>query len=616
MNEFLEQFLIEGRELVEQGVRDLLELEQSPDDRQRLDGAFRAFHTLKGAAGIVDFDAMGRALHAAEDALAAVRSGERAISANLITQALSCLDSVAAWLRIIEATDDLPVDAAAEADRIIAMFAHSVQAVASPTLVGVTSDLEKARQLIEAQIALVGEGGEGRIGSALRVSSNVMRRLGRNDQADQLEALCGNVSAGEAEARLRALLERFDAESVSSRGGASDRDENALRTLRIDVTRIDALVKLAGELTTAKNAIGHVARLAEDGADAATVASLLRERHATLERLVNDLQRSVLNVRVLPMGQVFQRFPRLVREMSSESGKPARLLSEGEDTEADKAIVEALFEPLLHVVRNALDHGVETAEVRERRGKPNVAKIILRAFRLGEHVVVEVEDDGGGIDVARVRESALFRGVASREEVEAMSDDEAAALIFTPGFSTAQAVTTLSGRGVGMDAVRSAIIGLGGQVELDNRAPSGTIIRFLLPFTLMMTRVMSVSAGGQIFGIPFDAVIETVRTPRAAISAIGAAHAFVYRDLTTPVIDLAQMLGRSLSQPERPEATLVVTSVAGELSAFEVDDVREALDVMLSPLDGLLAGLPGIAGATLLGDGQVLIVLDLHDLAG
>ena len=611
VNEFLEQFLIEGRELVEQATHDLLELEQSPDNHERLDSAFRAFHTLKGAAGIVEFAAMSEALHAVEDALAAARAGKNAISAELITDCLTSLDQVSAWLKTVESTGDLPKGAEGEARRVAMKFA--APEVALSVSIGGGDASARARELIEAQVLLVreeGAGGASRFASALRVASNALLRLGRRDEAARVSTDAGAQPTRESvnEVLQRVLL------SLTGAAAIAGREETAVRTLRIDVARVDALVKLTGELTTAKNAIGHVAALANSGADAAMVASKLGEQHVTLDRLVTELQRSVLDVRVLPLGQVFQRFPRLVREMSNKAEKPTRLVTEGEDTEADKTIVEALFEPLLHVIRNAVDHGIEPAHVREGGGKAAVARVTLRARRDGEHVVVEVEDDGGGIDVARVREVAIERSVATRDVIGAMNDAEAARLIFAPGFSTAREVTAVSGRGVGMDAVRSSIEAMGGTVELENHPGQGALVRFLLPFTLMMTRVMVVHAGGQGFGVPFDAVVETLRVSRDRIAPFGAARAFVYRDRTAPVIDLSQTLGAPGREEGAAEATLVVARVAGEFAAFEVDAIGTSLDVMLAPLDGMLAGVAGIAGATLLGDGKVLIVLDLHQL--
>ena len=376
-------------------------------------------------------------------------------------------------------------------------------------------------------------------------------------------------------------------------------------------------MNLSGELLVAKNALrpcrgparrkGSFRRRSRRGL-------LLEGCSATLQRLVAELQRSVLNIRVLPMRYVFQRFPRLMREMVVSLGKPARLITEGDETEADKVIVESLFEPLLHVLRNALDHGVEAPDVRAAAGKSASATITLRAAHLADRVVVEVEDDGGGIDVERVRLVAAERGVASAEALAAMPDQEVVDLIFAPGFSTAKEVTSLSGRGVGMDAVRTAIERLGGRVEIESRAGAGTLIRFSLPFAVMISRVLTVQAGGEWFGVPMDAVIETVRVPRAAISPVGASRAFVLRNRTIPVIDLAAALGEAASETPPGDASVVVAMAGGQIAGLEVDRLGERLDVMLKPMEGLLSGLPGVAGTTLLGDGRVLIILDLPDL--
>jgi two-component system chemotaxis sensor kinase CheA len=369
---------------------------------------------------------------------------------------------------------------------------------------------------------------------------------------------------------------------------------------------------LTGELTVAKNTIGHAAGLAQTNHD--SVAALLKNHHDVLERLVRELQRSVLGMRVLPLRSVLQRFPRVLREMSASLGRPVSLQVEGDDTEADKAIVEMLFEPLLHIVRNAIDHGVEPSDERVARGKPPVAVLQIRAARQGDRVQIEVSDDGRGIDVDRVREVAKERGVVTEDAIRAMTEADVIDLVFAPGFSTAAKVTELSGRGVGMDAARSAVERVGGRVSIESRRGYGTTVRLLLPFSVMMTHVMTVEAGEQLFGIPLDAVVETVRIARDAVKSVGAAQATVLRDRTIPVIDLARALGVSLERLAETEAIIVVVAFAGQLAGIQVERLGDRMEVMLAPLEGLLSGTPGIAGTTLLGDGRVLLVLDIGEL--
>ena len=732
MNEFVAQFLLESRELVEQATGDLLALEENPADAGRLDSAFRAFHTLKGGAGIVDFDAMGRALHAAEDVLAAVRTGSAPVTADLIGACLTCLDQVVQWLDAMEVDGEIPPGADAAADAVVARFGGEAgkatppeSAVAGPddwsgdlvarhpdvagqatvavryepdpgcffrgddplavltALPGVlaveisprtawgpldafdpfscgvvlaalsmapadeiasrlaavgeqaavkairkapaaaqTGFSATARAILEAQVLLLAERGAaglaGRLAAAGRVAVNVLTAEGLPDLVAEVDRALAKSLDDTNPDLLVAVLEAALGGAAPSQGQAPETtgrtSQEIARVLRVDVERIDALVKLAGELTVVKNALGHAAGLAQAGSDPKTLAGVLKDQHAQLERLVGELQRSVLNIRVLPLGQVFQRFPRLVREMAAGLGKPVQLVTEGEATEADKAVVEALFEPLLHVLRNAIDHGVEGPATRAALGKPAAAVLRLRAFRDGEQVLIEVEDDGGGIDIARVRQVAGERGVVGADVLAAMDDEAAADLIFAPGFSTARIVTGLSGRGVGMDAVRTAIQRMGGRVAVTSRPGLGTTVRFAVPFTLMMSAVMTVEAGGQMFGVPLDAVVETVRIPRNRIAPIGAARAFVLRDRTIPLIDLAEAVGASRDETRDGDANVVVASVGGQVGGLEVDRLGERMDVMLKPMDGLLAGMPGIAGTTLLGDGRVLIVLDLEAL--
>ncbi len=624
MNEFLEQFLVEARELVEQATADLLALEREPDDRGGLDGAFRAFHTLKGGAGIVDFAAMGRAMHAAEDVLSMVRRGERAVTAGLIGDCLACVDQVVQWLDSIEENGEVPSDADAAADRLAVRFATGQAAIealkVAATAVGPQAAASSvAVAVLREQISLLavrGEGLEGRIASAGRVAANVFRYLGRSGAAERIvDALTESLAGLDPTSVARAIESAIESlnETPSPDPIAPDaiRPDPTSRLLRVEAQRVDALVSLTGELTVAKNAIGHIAMLAQES-DNVLSAAIVSE-YGKLDRLIDGLQRAVLELRILPLRRVFQRFSRLVREMSESLAKPVRLVIEGEETQADKAIVEMLFEPLLHVVRNAMDHGVESGAERAAARKAAIATICLRARREGEHVVIEVEDDGRGINADRIRQEAIERGLASADAVSGMSDGAVIDLIFMPGFSTAADVTDLSGRGVGMDAVRASIERLGGRVQLETRNGAGSTVRFVLPFSVMMTRVMTVEAGGQLYGIPLDAVIETIRVRRDEIRPVGQAHAFVLRNRTIPLIGLARTLGWARAESSS-DATVVVASSGGVLGGLEVDRLGARMDVMLKPAEGLLTGIPQIAGTTMLGDGGVLLVLDIKEV--
>jgi two-component system chemotaxis sensor kinase CheA len=725
MDEFVEQFLIEARELVEQATAALGALERGGDTPHDFDRLFRAVHTLKGAAGIVEFDAMGRALHAVEDVLSRLRTSPEAMPPTLVGDGYASIDQVTRWLDEMQASGEPPKNADAAADAIIRRFdrrspgsdappspvadpwldrlrkVHPVQfadsvcaflyrpaenaffagedplavAAAAPRMktldlwlandvafdefdpfgcalqIGVLSGAPSsevwhffrdridrveivelngpasgalsppARALLDAQLKLLAfdapHGVEGRVAAAGKVAVNVLRIAGLQETASAVETALAAPSVDRRREGVMGLIR----DAIAQRDAPTVQSEQspqagvaATRSLRVDMDRIDALVNLTGELTVVKNAIGHIMGLSRDQADANTIRADLRKQHDLLQRLVQQLQRAVLQVRVLPLRHVFQRFPRLVREISATLGKPVTFAMEGEAVEADATVVESLFEPLLHLLRNAIGHGVEDAADRAVAGKPATARITLRAHRQLENVVVEIEDDGKGIDIDRVRLTAATRQLASMDELGRMTEADVVALIFAPGFSTATEVTGLSGRGVGMDAVKTAVERIGGAVTVETRAGRGTTFRLVLPFSVMMTRVMTAEVSGQVFGVPLDAVVETASVARNAISEIGAGRAIVLRNRTLPVLDLAAELGLPAGSKTASEARMIVIANGDQLGAVEVDRLGERMDVMLKPLEGLLQGMTGVAGTTLLGDGRVLLVLDVQGL--
>jgi two-component system chemotaxis sensor kinase CheA len=478
--------------------------------------------------------------------------------------------------------------------------------------------LEPARRILSAQADLLADATESRTGilaSAGNVATNVLRGIDRAPEAERLAAVTAQCIEGNNPSRLRQAIQ--DAAAAIDTGdddstAPAPRKSSQVQTLRIDAARIDRLLRIAGELVVAKNSIGHIVGLIRDlGGE---IPEMLKQRHATLDRLVSELRESVLSARMLPLRTTFRRFPRLVYELSEELGKPATLLLEGEDTEADRTIAELIVDPLIHVLRNAMVHGIEAPEIREAAGKNSRASILLRASRRGDHVLIEVRDDGGGIDIEAVKESARKAGIVTDKDLDAMTDEETIEMIFSPGFSTTAAVTELSGRGVGMDAARNAIRSIGGHISVHSEPGESTTVRFELPYSVMMTRVITVEAGGQTVGIPLENVIEALHVTRDAVQSVGAAQAVVLRARTIPLVELAPLLGNTSRITSEDTVAIVVAWIAGERSALRVDRVQKPLDVVLKPAEGLLSDTPGLAGLALLGDGGVLPVLDLEDL--
>ena len=319
-----------------------------------------------------------------------------------------------------------------------------------------------------------------------------------------------------------------------------------------------------------------------------------------------------MQVRMLPVAQMFQRFPRLVRDLARKLGKQVDLVLVGENTEADKNIIEGLGDPLIHLIRNSLDHGIELPDDRTDIGKPATGTIRLSASQEGDCVVIEVSDDGGGIDPERMKAKALEKRMIDPERAAALSDDEAVQLIFLPGFSTAAAITDVSGRGVGMDVVRTAVEREGGRLTLSSRRGQGTTCRLYLPLSMAVTRVMMVETAGRLFGVPMDVIAETVRVPLAGLRRIKAAETMVLRDAIIPVLRLRRLLDLPDDDRARDSEAVMVVRLSNLVVGVVIDQFKEGIDIILKPLDGLIANLSHYAGTAILGDGRVLLVLNMR----
>jgi two-component system chemotaxis sensor kinase CheA len=388
------------------------------------------------------------------------------------------------------------------------------------------------------------------------------------------------------------------------------------RSLKVDQAKIDRLMNLIGELVVSKNALPYLAQRAEAHYGVRELSREIKGEYSVINRIADEMQDAIMQVRMMAVSFVFQRFPRLVRDISRKLGKEVQLVLEGEQTEADKNIIESLADPLIHIVRNSLDHGLETPEVRRACGKPEIGTITIRAAQEADRVVIEITDDGKGIDPAIIKRKAYEKGLIDEAALERIDNREAVNLIFAAGLSTSEVVSDLSGRGVGMDVVRTAVQKINGTVVIESVLGKGTTIRISLPLSMAVTQVMIVESDGQLFGVPMDNVVETVRVPRSDLRAIKQSLTAVLRGRIVPLKALNTLLGISAGPRANSDDELAVLLVqaGGEVLGLLVDGFKETIGLIQKPLGGFLSGLSAYSGSALMGDGSVLMILNIREI--
>lgn len=399
-------------------------------------------------------------------------------------------------------------------------------------------------------------------------------------------------------------------------GRRADDAVTGAKSLKVDQVKIDRLMNLIGEMIVSKNALPYLANRAENVFGVRELAREIKAQYAVINRIADEMQDAIMQVRMMPVSFVFQRFPRLVRDTSRKLGKDVNLVLEGEETEADKNIIESLGDPLVHIVRNCLDHGFELPEVRRAAGKPATGTLTIRASQESDRVLIEISDDGKGIDPTVIKRKAYEKGLIDEATLERISDQEAVNLIFASGFSTVDAVSDLSGRGVGMDVVRTAVEKVNGSVVVESEKGKGTRLRLALPLSMAVTSVMIIESDGQIFGMPMDSVVETVRVPRSAIRTIKKSLATVLRGRIVPLKSINGVLGLNALPKANAadELAVLVVRLGDESVGLLVDDFHETIDIILKPMAGVLAGLSAYSGSALMGDGSVLMVLNAKEI--
>jgi two-component system chemotaxis sensor kinase CheA len=572
----LQDFLTECGELLEQLDQDLVAIETSPADTELLNRVFRAFHTIKGTSGFMGFQSVVALTHEAEDVLNLMRKGERKVSRRAIDVFLSVLD------------------------QLRRMFADIRQN--TPHKYDLGELLGRIRQLTQPEAPdrpMLGE---------------ILVADGTISHSERREALKESV---ENQQRLGDVLIEKNLvtpgqirDALQKQAAISDSKEET-RTIRVDVNKLDEIVNLAGELVLERNRVAQLSRdFVARRFSEEQFEGVLGESSARLGAITDELQNASLKARMLPIDVVFRRFPRLVRDLCNTLGKEVTLEIRGEDTELDKTIVEQIADPLIHLIRNSMDHGFEMPAAREAKGKPRKGTLRLEAHAEGDFIVVEVGDDGGGIDTNRVASKAVERGIVTQTRLREMSHREMLDLIFLPGLSTAEKVSDVSGREVGMDVVRSNLKRLGGTIELESELGKGSVVRLKLPLTLAILPVLIVKASSDTYALPLRSVVEILRVERESVHRSEMGEILRVRNQVIPLGRIANVFNHETSAQNDDRLRVVVLSIADKRLGLVVDDFIGQEETIIRPLGSYLGHVPCVAGGTITGEGNIRLILD------
>lgn len=577
----LQEFLIESEELLEGMNQDLVALEQAPDDTELLNRIFRALHTIKGTSGFLNFDPVVRLSHRAEDVLNTLRRSEVEFSQRIMDALLAARDQLSIMLQDIRegGLKDYALD-------------------------GLIAELEAVQKPAPAP---------SRLGDIL-VAEGVIAPGALQDVLQQ-QAQSGEIrKIGELLVE-KGLASKTDVSNALARQKRQADSVIAAQTMRVDVRKLDELINLVGELVLERNRLFQLSReLSMGRLEMQDLTEAFSQSTARLSFITEELQAAGLRARMVPIDTVFRKFPRLVRDVAHNLKKEVDLLVSGEDTELDKTMVEMIGDPLVHLVRNSLDHGLELPDVRESGGKPRKGTIRLEARQEGDQIIISVADDGAGIDPARIAKKAMEKGLVTADRLRTMTTREILDFVFLPGFSTAEKISDLSGRGVGMDVVRSNLTKLNGTIELESKLGGGTTVFLRLPLTLAILPVLLVEVGNEIYALPLRSVVETARIRATELHRFEGSELLHLRGETVPLLRLRQIFKVQYRADEKGSDKVVILGIGEKRIALLVDNLIGQESTVIKPLGSYLHHCSGIAGATISGDGRVRLVLDPADL--
>ncbi len=651
LQEIMEDFLIEAFEMNEQLDQDLVELEHNPEDLDLLNRIFRVAHTIKGSSSFLNLNILTHLTHNMEDVLNRARKGEIKITPDIMDVVLRSIDLMKTLLVTIRDTGS---DTNNGKENEIEEAVKQLQAITSQNLEGAkegTKEAPKKESQEEAKKENIKENQENKAKAPTAENSASDNPLANEPDLDYT-----NMSAEEVEAEIERLLNKRQEADKERRAqkkqeakpkqevapktetlktetpktetpkapktetkdkAKADTEENKApsigveQTVRVDVRRLDHLMNLIGELVLGKNRLIRIYSDVEERYDGEKFLEELNQVVSSISAVTTDLQLAVMKTRMQPVGKVFNKFPRMVRDLSRELGKSIELIIEGEETELDKSIVEEIGDPLIHIIRNSCDHGIEPLEERRRLNKPETGKVQLSAYNEGNHIVIKISDDGKGLDPVMLKEKAVEKGVISERDAEGMSDREAFNLIFKPGFSTAKVVSNVSGRGVGMDVVKTNIEKLNGIIEIDSEVGVGTTQKLKIPLTLAIIQALLVGVQEEYYAIPLSSVLETVRISQDEIYTVDGKSVLRLRDEVLSLVRLSDIFKVDAILESNSDVYVVIIGLADQKIGVIVDYLIGQEEVVIKSLGYYLKNTRGIAGATVRGDGKITLIVDV-----
>ena len=628
MQELLEDFLVESFELIEQIDHDLVELESNPDDLELLNRIFRVAHTVKGSSSFLNFDTLTKLTHHMEDVLNKARHGELKITADVMDVVLKSVDMMKGLLVSIRDNGNdssSGIDISQICLQLTAISEGQSSASAAPAAAPATTpEPAPAPEPAAADIppSAIPDDIDPNTLSEDQVNAEIERLLKvrkAEDEARRAAKASGAAAApaiapaavpdkpDAADKPAAATKPAGDGANAPAKASANASDQ----TIRVEVGRLDYLMNLVGELVLSKNRLLTIYNDVEERYDGEQFLEELNQVVSSLSLVTTDVQLAVMKTRMQPVAKVFNKFPRVVRDIGRDLNKQIDLIISGEETELDKSIVEEIGDPLTHIIRNSCDHGIEDPATRKAAGKPEKGTIELKAYNEGNHIVIEIIDDGKGIDAEAIRIKAVERGLISENEADTMSNKEIYSIIFRPGFSMAAKVTNISGRGVGMDVVKTNVEKLHGVIDIDSEVGKGTTLKLKIPLTLAIIQSLLVGTQEEIYAIPLANVNETVRVSVDNIYTIEGKNVLRLRDEVLSLVRLSDLFGVKQVLESGDQTYVVVISVAETKLGIIVDNLIGQEEIVIKSLGSYLANIDGIAGGTIRGDGRVTLIVDV-----